>query len=170
MCCCGTTELVVSLYRSESDHLSLISTIMPRGSRRRRAISPVSTASGRSTPYGVSTRGQRGRSARQPASQTPPPSSAAPRSDSSERRVADLSLEDLISVVRDIVREHRDVAATTAATTSGPVLSDSTPASSVSVSWATPLVTSTIPVAPALPQPAISSGPFEHSGGMCAHM
>ena len=88
---------------------------------------------------------------------------------SSGQRVVDLSLEDLVSVVRAIVREHCDVTATTAVTTSGTVLSDSASTSSVAVSWPTLLVTSTILVTLALPGPMTSSGPLDHSGGMCLH-
>ena len=155
---------------------------MVRGGRRGRGRSSGDTSSGRSRPY-TTRRSGRPRSVPIPTPAQPflPPATPVSSGTVSTvahpalpgRRVADFSLEELVGVIRAVVREDRGQVVPAigsepvpmAAGSSAPVISAPRVAP-LSVSWSVPLVSSTLPPpVPALVAPPLTlPGPLPGEG------
>ena len=153
--------LALSLALCVCNKLFSTTKVMARGNRHGGPRS-MRGASGRPAPYATRSRG------RVPARATPPAAIHLPRLAGSGavdantsgtptiqpgQRVADMSLEDLVGVVRAVVRENRDISSTPASTTSAPQ------ANPPSVAWSAPVVPTVLPppIAPpvSLPPPGL---------------
>ena len=168
--CCAIAQARTStaclVYPPASGSEHKFNATMPRGTHRGRGISSNST---QSTPY---TQTRRGRWSapwvqQQPSAVPLPTPPVTSQPDLASQRIADLTLQGLVSIVRAIVQEDRAVAALSTTMTAGGIPpSGSTSAAAVALSGSTPLplLTSASPVTSSLAHPGTSGGLPEHSG------
>ena len=163
------TEQLVSCDSPSKDVVSFIhlhrarNATMPRGTRCERGISSNST---RSTLYTQARRGRRSapRVQQQPSAVPLPTPPATSQPGLASQRIADLSLQGLVSVVRAIVQEDRAVAALPVTTTTGGTPPSGSTSVALSGSTPLPLLTSASPVTSSLAHPGTSGGLPESSG------